>query len=262
MVSNKLKLFSWLQEEPLLPNSFDDPIARFNLESKFNDFSVHSDNLEVVLEQAIPKAFQKLAVQHATAALEEENLSFLSTWQPKLRVTVPDGTSNVELDTIPYASQDLFTSNVDPYSYPEAFNMTHASGHSRFNALATRFNTNEPPFNLQEVLLSNANMIDEHVFTGIRYWDSIQNYSDYLTAVIKFSTLFVGLNANDLNFLMDYTNLDETGALFLSLKFLTPKLGPFLSSRLILPLYKPGAFITFLENSIHYEARQHMTRSM
>jgi hypothetical protein len=75
--TTKLKLFSWLQEESLLPvfNSFDDPISCLNLESKFNDFSNHSDNLELVLEQAIPKAFQKLAVQHATAALDEENLS-------------------------------------------------------------------------------------------------------------------------------------------------------------------------------------------
>jgi hypothetical protein len=61
--------------------------------------------------------------------------------------------------------------------------------------------------------------------------------------------------------LMDYPNWDETGVLFLSLKFLTLKLGPFLSSRLTLPLYKPGAFIAFLEESI-YESRKYMTRSM
>jgi len=272
MNPNKLRIFSWLQEESLLPvfNSFNDPILSLNLESKFNDFSIHSDKLESVLEQAIPKAFQKLAVQHATAALGEEKSSFLSTWQPKLRITIPDAsqdlvTSDVELDTIPYASQDLFTSNVEvdlPYSYPEAFNMTHASAEARFNALAPRFNTNGfDLFNLQEVMVSSSNMIDERVFTGIRYWDSMQNYNDYRTAVINFSTLFIGLQGSDLNFLMDYTNWDETGALFLFLKFLIPKLGPFLSARLILPLYKPGAFIDFLEAAI-YESQRHTARSM
>lgn len=252
-----------LQEDSIVPasNSFDDPISILDLDSKFNDFSTHYDNLQPVLEQAIPKAFQKLAVQHATAALKEDQSSFLSTWQPKLRVIVPDAsqdsfTSDVELDTIPYAS----TSNVEvdlPYSYPEAFNMTSASGHSRFNALATRFNTDGLDLsNLQENMLSNA--IDERVFTGISYWGSTH---DYHTAVTNFSTLFTGLEGSDLNFLMDYTTLDETGALLLFLKFLTPKLGPFLSSRVILPLYKPGAFIAFLEASI-YEARRHMARSM
>jgi hypothetical protein len=194
--TNKLRLFSWLQDESLLPifNSFDDPISCLNLESKFNDFSNHSDNLELVLEQAIPKAFQKLAVQHATAALKEEN-SFLTSWQPKLRITTPD------------SSQDLFISNADPYSYPAAFNMTNASAHSRFKALAPRFNTNEPPLsNLQDIMVSNANRMDENVHTGIRYWGSIQNYADYHEAAIKFSTLFNGLDVNDLNFLMDYPN--------------------------------------------------------
>jgi hypothetical protein len=252
--NNKSKIFSWLQlQEESISNSFDDPISILDLESKskfnFNDFSIHSDKLEAVLEQAIPKALQKLAVQHATAALGEDQLSFLNTWQPKLRVTVPD------------ASQDLFTSTFEvdrPYSYPEAFNMTSASAPARFNALATRFNTDGLDLsNLQEIMLSNAN-IDQRVLTAISYWGSTH---DYHTAVTNFSTLFIGLLANDLHFLMDYTTLDETGALFLFLKFLTPKLGPFLSSRLILPLYQPGAFIAFLEASI-YEARKHMARSM
>lgn len=214
----------------------DDPISSLDLESKFNDFSIHSDNLRLVHEQAVPKAFQKLAVQHATAALGEES-SFLSTWQPKLRIISQDSfTSDVEVDTIPFAGQDSFTSNVDlPYSYPEAFNMTSASAYARFNALATRFNTDGSDlFNLQE---------------GI----------DYHTAVKNFSTLLIGLDGSDLNFLMDYTTLDETKVLFLFLKLL--KLGPFLNSPLILSLYKPGAFIAFLEASI-YEARKHMARSM
>jgi hypothetical protein len=209
MNPNKFRIFSWLQEESPVFNYVDDSILSLNLD-KFNDFSIHSYNLESVLEQAIPKAFQKLAVQHATAALGEEKSSFLSTWQPKLRITIPDAsqdlvTSDVELDTIPYASQDLFTSNVEldlPYSYPEAFNMTHASAEARFNAIAPRFNTNGPDlFNLQEVMVRNANMID-----AIRCWDSMQNYNDYHTAVINFSTLFIDLQASDLNFLMDYTN--------------------------------------------------------
>ena len=215
MTPTKLRIFSWLQEEPLLPgfNSLDDPI----LKSKFNDFSIHSNNLESVLEQAIPKACQKLAVQHATAALEEEKSSFLSTWQPKLRITIPYDnpdlfTSNDELDTIPYASRDLFTSNDEldldlPYSYPEAFNMNHASAETRFNALAPRFNTNGPDLcNLQEVMLSNANMTNDRVFTGIRCWDSMRNYNDYHAAVTNFSTLFSDLQDSDLIFLMDYTN--------------------------------------------------------
>jgi len=208
MNPNKFRIFSWLQEEPPVFNYVDDSILSLNLD-KFNDFAIHSANLESVLEQAIPKAFQKLAVQHATAALGEEKSSFLTTWQPKLRITIPDAsqdlvTSDVELDTIPYAS-DLFTSNVEvdlPFSYPEAFNMTHASAEARFNALAPRFNTNGSDlFNLQKVMVRNANMSD-----AMRCWDSIQNYNDYNQAVINFSTLFIGLQASDLNFLMDYTN--------------------------------------------------------
>jgi hypothetical protein len=231
---NKLRLFSWLQE-----NSLDDPISSLNLDSKFNDFSIHYDHLQLVLEQAVPKAVQKLAVQHVTAALDDEKLSFLTTWQPKLRIISHDPfTSEVEVDTIPYAGQDSFTSNVEvdlPYSYPEAFNMTSASAHARFNALATKFNTDGSAlFNLQESI-------------------------DYHTAVKNFSTLLIGLDGSDLNFLMDFTTLDETKVLFLFLKFL--KLGPFLNSRLILPLYKPGAFLAFLEASI-YEARKYMSRSM
>ena len=192
MKPDKFRIFSWLQEEPPVFNYVDDSVLSLNLD-KFNDFSIHSKNLESVLEQAIPKAFQKLAVQHSTAALGEEKSSFLSTWQPKLRITIPD------------ASQDLVTSDVEvalPFSYPEAFNMTHASAEARFHALAPRFNINESDLvNLQNVMVRNANMSN-----AIRCWDSIQNYNDYRSAVINFSTLFIGLQASDLNFLLDYAN--------------------------------------------------------
>ena len=68
--------------------------------------------------------------------------------------------------------------------------------------------------------------------------------------VTRFSSILVEFSGADLTFLVKYATMDESGVLLLFHKILYNVLRCVLASQAIIALYKPGAFVGFLQKAI------------
>jgi hypothetical protein len=81
------------------------------------------------------------------------------------------------------------------------------------------------------------------------FWD-IEKHDFYSETVSRFSMMLSDLTTVDLNSLLMLTSYDEQGSLFLCHKLIYGALKCVLASQIIIGLYKPGAFFTFLEKAV------------
>jgi hypothetical protein len=113
---------------------------------------------------------------------------------------------------------------------------------------------------LQKDIANKQSEISECFQLSKSCFFNIENLEFYSEMILRFSKLLTHLTSIDQSFLLFFAQYDEKGLLLLCHKLIYGVLKSILASQLIIALYKPGAFITFLERSL--QAAQVVNRSL
>jgi hypothetical protein len=194
-------------------------------------FSAHEAKFRPILEDLLKEANKKIAVLHAKTSVNTDRFderSMLSCWQE---------------------GRDLSTQNNLFFNWPVA-RINNQSAYARFNCIKEKFTTQPDLSRIRLEITENAGKIHESLLISKSIWGRLHTHDFYDEMGSRFTTLFTNLNLADLEFLVSYVQWDEHGVLFLFWKYIYCKLGYILSSQLIIAVYKPGAFIEFLNKAV------------
>lgn len=114
---------------------------------------------------------------------------------------------------------------------------------------------NPDKFSMQEAHLfisDNSDIIIKALKISKEYYSDITKNSFYSEIVLRISKVLATINPFELSFLLEYVNIDEHGLLFLFNKFIFKSLKAVLASQVIIALYKPETFKTFLKTAVSY----------
>lgn len=103
---------------------------------------------------------------------------------------------------------------------------------------------------LQKTMANIGSEITECFRLSSSCFFNIEQLDFYSEMIVRFSTLFTHLTPLDHSFLLFFAEYDEKGLLLLCHRLLYCVLKSVLASQLIIALYKPGAFVTFLEKAL------------
>ena len=99
-------------------------------------------------------------------------------------------------------------------------------------------------------IANNAENIKESFQISKKYFWNIESHDFYCEMAARFSKILINLTATDYSFLLSFAQYDEQGLLLLCHKLLYITLKSVLASQIIIGLYNPGAFLSFISKAI------------